>query len=355
MLLLSSPRNLLKLISFPSIRTQSMCLLLVWLNPSRTETLRTSDRKTFPIHRYSLIIASNRDEMFARPSLPSKFSTEAKDILAGWDATPGRVGGTWLGLSLEKTKIGALVNIPQRNPTGWRGRGNLVVDFLKTPSVIEDYVKEKGLSGKKGEEYPGFQLITLEGSKSETEELASTTSTIPINWRLHYVSNRCSSFSASNDPQSSDRDVLVFSNSPADAPLMKVVDVEARFRSDVLLAEHQAKQPEEEDAVASQEEEEATLMEALFDILSCRRHYDDRELDLRLVHKLYKGGIDCTDEETLKQMSPVCNKTPVFGTRTQTILLVKWDGNAIWKEKTMREPIDPDDPIWDESTFRVKF
>ena len=284
---------------------------------------------------------------------------------------------------MEKTKIGALVNIPQRNPTGWRGRGNLVVDFLKTPSVIEDYVKEKGLSGnerklivktgmrskeenflyepytfligKKGEEYPGFQLITLEGSKSETEELASTTSTIPINWRFHYVSNRCSSFSASNDPQSSDRDVLVFSNSPADAPLMKVVDVEARFRSDVLLAEHQAKQPEEEDAVASQEEEEATLMEALFDILSCRRHYDDRELDSRLVHKLYKGGIDCTDEETLKQMSPVCNKTPVFGTRTQTILLVKWDGNAIWKEKTMREPIDPDDPIWDESTFRVKF
>ena len=76
-----------------------MCLLMVWLNPSKTEKLRIGDdQNAFPTHRYSLIIASNRDEQYARPSLPSQFLKGAdQDILAGWDAMPGREGGTWLG------------------------------------------------------------------------------------------------------------------------------------------------------------------------------------------------------------------------------------------------------------------
>ena len=127
-----------------------------------------------------------------------------------------------------------------------------------------------------------------------------------------------------------------------------------RFCSDVLSAERDVKPPEVEDVIPNPKDE-ASLIEVLFDILSCQRCYDDRELDSRLDYNKYKAAMNCSNEDVLKQLSPVFNKTSVFGTRTQTVLLVRWDGNAIWKEKTMREPIDPNNPIWDERTFRVVF
>lgn len=213
-----------------------------------------------------------------------------------------------------------------------------------------------------GEDYPGFQLVAFEGSKRTDEKTTSSTSpsaAYDIDWSLRYTSNKSSSFSAmtnsfSDSMPSTARDIFVFSNSPFDQPLMKVADVKARFRKDVLLAERRVTS-EDEKIAQTHEKEEAALMEALFDILSCRREYDDKELDSRLIHANYKGALECSDEFILGALSSVFNKTPVFGTRTQTVLLVEWDGSAIWKEKTMREPIDPDNPIWDEKVFRVEF
>ena len=105
-------------------------------------------------------------------------------------------------------------------------------------------------------------------------------------------------------------------------------------------------------------DKETALFDALFRILSCRREYErDRELANRVNADNYKGEDKSamTDEEVVKRLSAVFNTTPVFGTRTQTALLVKWDGSAVWKEKTMKEPIDITQPEWEERTYRLKF
>jgi len=132
-----------------------MCLLILWLNPENTEDACHQaglGANPYSLHEYSLILASNRDERYDRPSLPSQFARsqddEIKDdILGGWDATPGKEGGTWLGLSLKRAKIGALVNIPDPNPLGKKGRGSLVTDFLKSTTSTIEYCRDKGLAG----------------------------------------------------------------------------------------------------------------------------------------------------------------------------------------------------------------
>ena len=106
------------------------------------------------------------------------------------------------------------------------------------------------------------------------------------------------------------------------------------------------------------DDRESALFEALFRLLSCRREYDrDRELAARVHADLYKGEEKATlsDAQVVKQLSAVFNVTPVFGTRTQTVLLVKWDGSAVWKERTMKEPIDISHPAWEERTYRLRF
>ena len=77
-----------------------MCLLIAWLNPDCHQAGLNAN--PYHLHEYSLILASNRDERYDRPSLPSQFrrgrDDECEDdILGGWDATPGKEGGTWLG------------------------------------------------------------------------------------------------------------------------------------------------------------------------------------------------------------------------------------------------------------------
>lgn len=57
-----------------------------------------------------LIVAANRDEFYARPSLPLAQWPEAPDIYAGRDL---EAGGTWLGLGADG-RFAALTNI--RNP-----------------------------------------------------------------------------------------------------------------------------------------------------------------------------------------------------------------------------------------------
>ena len=165
------------------------------------------------------------------------------------------------------------------------------------------------------------------------------------------------------------RDVFVFSNSPVQRPLLKVADVESRFREVIISATTESiahslggatvqADPDPPASPALLADSESALMDALFRILSCRRVYDDdRELAARINPANYKGGDKTawSHEDITKKLSAVFNATPVFGTRTQTVLLVKWNGDAVWREKTMKEPIDPAQPEWEEKTFRIKF
>jgi uncharacterized protein with NRDE domain len=106
-----------------------------------------------PEHSTPLLLAANRDEFYARPTLPLAAWEEAPGVLAGRDL---EAGGTWLGLGPEG-RFAALTNI--RDPgqaLGRRSRGDLVAQFLTSGMPMDDYLREvRGRSA----EYSGFNLL----------------------------------------------------------------------------------------------------------------------------------------------------------------------------------------------------
>jgi uncharacterized protein with NRDE domain len=101
---------------------------------------------------YPLIIAANRDEFFNRPTLPSHFWGEQKQVLAGIDE---QAGGTWMGIN-QAGNIAALTNIraPDSIQQDAVSRGKLVSHYLCQPKV--DY--EVDLQRTK-QHYNGYNLL----------------------------------------------------------------------------------------------------------------------------------------------------------------------------------------------------
>ncbi|XP_022228400.1 transport and Golgi organization protein 2 isoform X1 [Drosophila obscura] len=62
---------------------------------------------------YRLILASNRDEFFARKTVRATEWPDADHVVGGIDLEPGREGGTWLaiGSAIGVFKVGALLNL----------------------------------------------------------------------------------------------------------------------------------------------------------------------------------------------------------------------------------------------------
>jgi uncharacterized protein with NRDE domain len=113
------------------------------------------------VHRqYPLILIANRDEFYERPTAPADFWDDAPRLLAGRDL---QEGGTWLGIT-RGGKLAALTNY--RDPATLKrnapSRGHLVSDYLRNRQAPENYVR--GLK-KKAAQYNGFNLLL--GSVSE--------------------------------------------------------------------------------------------------------------------------------------------------------------------------------------------
>jgi uncharacterized protein with NRDE domain len=112
-----------------------------------------------PDHAQPLIVAANRDEFYARPSLPLAQWPEASHVYAGRDL---EAGGTWLGVGANG-RFAALTNIrdPHR-PPGRKSRGELVARFLSGEVSIDDYLTDVVA---RSPEYGGFNLLV--GNKNE--------------------------------------------------------------------------------------------------------------------------------------------------------------------------------------------
>ena len=106
-----------------------------------------------PGHAQPLVVAANRDEFYARPSLPLAQWPEAPQVYAGRDL---EAGGTWLGVGATG-RFAALTNIrnPQK-PVARRSRGELVARFLCGEMPVEDYLAD--VVGRSAE-YAGFNLL----------------------------------------------------------------------------------------------------------------------------------------------------------------------------------------------------
>lgn len=78
-----------------------MCVIFFYVNSNPEE------------NGYKLILASNRDEFYARDTKEAAKWTDAEHVYGGIDLEPGREGGTWLAISGHDgiLKVGALLNL----------------------------------------------------------------------------------------------------------------------------------------------------------------------------------------------------------------------------------------------------
>jgi len=216
---------------------------------------------------YKLILASNRDEYYSRPSLTAEFWEDRPDILAGRDQ---KAGGTWLGIT-RTGRLGALTNY--RDPSSLRedttSRGDLVDRFLRGTLQPPEYIK--GLIHE-AETYNGFNLIV--GEKN----------------RLYWYSNRGNGFRELKPG------IYGLSNRLLDTPWPKVV--RGKKAIERVLSESGDPEPP-----------------AFFEILSDREVPDDKLLPDTGV------GI-----EWERRLAPLFIMSPDYGTRASTVLLIdKWD------------------------------
>ncbi len=76
--------------------------------------------------RYRLVLATNRDEFHARPTLPLAAWEDAPAIVGGRDALHG---GGWL--ALRGRRLAAVTNVRRLPEQAGRSRGELVADFVR--------------------------------------------------------------------------------------------------------------------------------------------------------------------------------------------------------------------------------
>ncbi|MBO6658141.1 MAG: NRDE family protein [Pseudomonadales bacterium] len=121
-----------------------MCLILFAVNPNA---------------QHRLVIAANRDELYARPTTDADFWGESPGVLAGRDQ---QMGGTWLGVN-RRGCFAAVTNFKEDppDPIPPRSRGELPADFLRHKADPHQYVM--GVA-ENAHAYRGFNLIVADST-----------------------------------------------------------------------------------------------------------------------------------------------------------------------------------------------
>lgn len=236
---------------------------------------------------YRLILAANRDEFYDRPSMPADFWSKRPQVLAGLDL---KEKGTWLGVTKEG-KFAAITNY--RDPASWKdqapSRGKLVSRFLTGHSGADQYLKKISAQAS---QYNGFNLLL--GDADE----------------LFVYSNR-------GEAQRLSAGIYGLSNRLLDTPWPKVT------RGKKLLKAALTKKGKE-------------LEEALFTMLGDRHVPPDSQLP--------ETGVELEWERIL---SPMFIASPVYGTRSSTILLIAKNRRVKFIEKVYNGKPEP----WVTSRF----
>lgn len=240
---------------------------------------------------YKLIVAANRDEFYNRKTVAAHFWRDHPEILAGRDL---EAGGTWMGISKTGkismvTNYRDLKNLKHNAPS----RGHLVSDFLLNGDKPDAYLK---LVSQKGSEYNGYNLIV--GSADE----------------LYYYSNYKEGVERVPDG------LHGLSNHLLNTPWPKV-----RWgikKLEPILAQSKIN------------------TDQLFDLL----YNDQRAND----DQLPDTGIGLERERALSSMFI---KSPNYGSRSSTVILVDKQNHALFKERVY----DLTSFDFKESTFEFQF
>ena len=221
--------------------------------------------------RFPLVLATNRDEFFARPAARMGWWTPAEggpEILAGRDL---HAGGTWLGLTASG-RLALVTNVrrPQSEDPTAPSRGGIVPHWLRTEMRADQFWMQTSLSG-----YAPFNLIAADFRRGDC-------------------------FWASNDhaiPRRIERGIFGLSNASLDTPWPKVTKLKQRLGEALKTAESV-------DGLSSQ----------LFTALADREPFPDDQLP--------NTGIGRDRERAL---SAAFIRTPdgAYGTRCSTIIITE--------------------------------
>lgn len=278
-----------------------MCLLFVYINPDPGDD------------EFSVVLVNARDEFLHRPTKPAGFWEDEPDIIGGRDQETGREGGTWLAVS-KRGRVATLLNILQpadrMDPTK-RGRGFLVVDFLKSTVSGNTFLTQLA---KDKDEYNGFLFIAIE-AKPQQKRIS-----------MSYYSNL-----QKDGPKDLEPGFHAFGNSVPPQFWAKVRGGKQKFEKLVSENNHFSKRDQ--------------FRKKLFDFLDDPTPYPVND-DMRKQSK--------EPESTLKLMNQMKYILPNlnYGTRTHSILFVDGKGKAEFIEKTMKEPIDiKSNIVWEIRSF----
>lgn len=228
--------------------------------------------------RYELVLAANRDEFYARPTLPMAFWEDAPDLLAGRDL---EAGGTWLGVT-RQGRFAAITNY--RDPANMRpkapSRGALVSDYLRGDAAAWDYLV---CLAPHAADYNGFNLLLGDAEG------------------LFYYSNQ------QGTPRALAPGLYGLSNHLLDTPWPKV-ERGRRGLAALLKAD-----PEPSG-------------DALLELLANRAWATDAELPNTGVSREWE-----------RALSPLFIETPGYGTRSSTVLRIAAEGEMWVLEKTWPE------------------
>lgn len=241
---------------------------------------------------YAFVLASNRDELHARPTLAAHYWEDSPSILGGRD---GERGGTWLGITTGG-RVAVLTNVREdkSNPAA-QTRGDLTTGFLQGNESPMQYLE------RVAEEDPGqrngFNLIVAD---LKTKEMA-------------YYSNRSTEVCAR--PQRVAPGVHGLSNASVDTPWPKVE------RGKQLLQTILRRNCSDDELLAD---------EVMKEILRDRVRADDSELPAT--------GFDPALEREFSPIFVECD-TPagMYGTRSSTIIAVRRTGQVFFRETYLED------------------
>jgi uncharacterized protein with NRDE domain len=230
---------------------------------------------------FQLVLAANRDEFYERPSVPAAFWEDAPDLLAGREL---REGGTWLGIT-TKGRLAALTNYrdPVSLKVGVPSRGRLVSDYLRGREIPEAYLRR---IAPDADRFNGFNLLVGDPGS------------------LFCYSNR-------GARERLGPGIYGLSNRLLDTPWPKVE------RGKTALS-------------ALLEEKKGLSPERLFALLADRTRPPD--------NRLPDTGVGLAWERVL---SPLFIESPVYGTRSSTVLLIDQRGEVTFAERVFNGGGDP--------------
>ena len=223
---------------------------------------------------YRLVLAANRDEFYERPTAPADFWEDQSGLLAGRDL---RCGGTWLGIT-RTGRLSALTNVRDstRQMPDAPSRGALVARYLRDQDEPEDFLQH--LTSKM-DRYNGFNLIVGDAEA------------------LYYLSNR------NGDVRALGPGLYGVSNHLLDTPWPKVERGKAALRERLGSP--------------------SVDVEAVFDLLADEVSVPDQALP--------DTGVGLEWERVL---APAFIRTPSYGTRSSTVLLVDRRGQVTFVERS---------------------